>query len=272
MNHESMAHFICELRKAKNLTQKQLADQLQITDKAVSKWERGMGYPDISMLSRLAEVLGVTTNELLQGRRDETPAPEPEIIAQNALQYAEKVTMTNKKNAQAIVKFILLGSSALAILVCVICDLAISKGLTWSLYPIVSILFGCLVIVPLFHFKEHKIKLSLLTLSVFIIPFLFCIEQISGTGGWMLPLGIPVSLISIVYIWVAFLVFQKLENKWYASALCLVLLFCLNWGINGIVSRFTSEPFFDVWDALTTGIVAVLTVVLLAIGHSRAKK
>lgn len=65
MNNERMANFIYELRKTKNLTQKQLAEKLNITDKAVSKWERGLGYPDIKTLSSLAEILGVTTNELI---------------------------------------------------------------------------------------------------------------------------------------------------------------------------------------------------------------
>jgi len=61
MNNEKMGRFISELRKSRQLTQKDLAAKLNITDKAVSKWERGLSCPDISLLSPIAGILGVTT-------------------------------------------------------------------------------------------------------------------------------------------------------------------------------------------------------------------
>ena len=54
MEHEKIGAFISLLRKEKGLTQKELAAQLNVTDKAVSKWERGLCYPDISLLSPLS--------------------------------------------------------------------------------------------------------------------------------------------------------------------------------------------------------------------------
>lgn len=57
--------YILNLRKELNLTQKQLADSLNISDKTISKWERGLGCPDISILPDLAKVLGVTVNDIL---------------------------------------------------------------------------------------------------------------------------------------------------------------------------------------------------------------
>lgn len=59
--------FICNLRKSKGMTQKQLADKLGLVPKTVSKWETGHGFPDISMLSALAEALGVSERVLLSG-------------------------------------------------------------------------------------------------------------------------------------------------------------------------------------------------------------
>jgi len=58
---------IRKLREKKKLTQKQLADKLLVTDKAVSKWETGRGFPDVSILSELAEALSVSVPELLTG-------------------------------------------------------------------------------------------------------------------------------------------------------------------------------------------------------------
>ena len=64
---EKIGKFISELRKSKGLTQKDLAEQMGVTDKAVSKWERGQSYPDISLIIPLSELFGVTANELLNG-------------------------------------------------------------------------------------------------------------------------------------------------------------------------------------------------------------
>lgn len=67
MNCEKTGKLIFELRKAKALTQKQLADMLHVSDKAVSKWERGLGCPDVSSLSKLAKALDVNLEEMLAG-------------------------------------------------------------------------------------------------------------------------------------------------------------------------------------------------------------
>lgn len=64
--------FIAELRKEQSMTQKELADKLGVTDKAVSKWERGKGIPDVYSIERLSSVLGVSVSELFAAKRDET--------------------------------------------------------------------------------------------------------------------------------------------------------------------------------------------------------
>ena len=59
--------FICEKRRCLNMTQSDLANKLHITDKAVSKWERGLSLPDISILIPLSEILNVSLYDLLKG-------------------------------------------------------------------------------------------------------------------------------------------------------------------------------------------------------------
>ncbi|MBQ5329229.1 MAG: helix-turn-helix transcriptional regulator [Oscillospiraceae bacterium] len=66
MEKQTLGQKIFELRKAKNMTQLELANQLNITDKAVSKWERDISCPDINTFPKLAEILGVSADELLQ--------------------------------------------------------------------------------------------------------------------------------------------------------------------------------------------------------------
>lgn len=59
--------LIGRLRRERGMTQRELADRLQVTDKAVSKWERGLGCPDVSLLTDLSAALGVDLSALLAG-------------------------------------------------------------------------------------------------------------------------------------------------------------------------------------------------------------
>ena len=65
MMNTSMGEIISTLRKEKGMTQKELADKLGITDKAVSKWERDVSFPDTATIPKLAEILGVSVEELM---------------------------------------------------------------------------------------------------------------------------------------------------------------------------------------------------------------
>lgn len=71
MDTKKLGAFIADLRKEKGITQAQLADLLHLTPKAVSKWERGLGYPDITTLEPLAEALGISISELFQCQKIE---------------------------------------------------------------------------------------------------------------------------------------------------------------------------------------------------------
>ena len=69
MDQIKVGRFIAECRKEKKLTQAQLAEKLCITDKAISKWERGITMPDSSIMLGLCEILGISVNELLRGEK-----------------------------------------------------------------------------------------------------------------------------------------------------------------------------------------------------------
>lgn len=68
MNNQSMGDMISTLRKEKGMTQKDLADRLSITDKAVSKWERNLAFPDTATIPGLAEILGISVEELMNAK------------------------------------------------------------------------------------------------------------------------------------------------------------------------------------------------------------
>lgn len=80
MNSVEIGKFIADCRKEKGLTQQQLADQLQITNKAVSKWETGNGMPDILLLQELASILNVTVDEILDGKRHNNEVDSSKVV------------------------------------------------------------------------------------------------------------------------------------------------------------------------------------------------
>ena len=82
MRQTDTGALIAQLRKEQGLTQKQLAEQLHISDRTISKWERGAGFPDVSLLEPLADALHCSVVSLLEGRLVEEPA---EIDVRSAL-------------------------------------------------------------------------------------------------------------------------------------------------------------------------------------------
>ena len=69
MEKKTIGSFIAALRKANGLTQKELAERLNVSDKTVSRWECDDGSPDLSLIPTIAEIFGVTCDELLCGER-----------------------------------------------------------------------------------------------------------------------------------------------------------------------------------------------------------
>lgn len=93
IDREKFGQFVTELRKEKGLTQQELADRLFVSNKAVSKWERGQSLPDIALLTPLAEILGVTVVELLKGERltgESMDSREVDDLLSQALQLSEE--------------------------------------------------------------------------------------------------------------------------------------------------------------------------------------
>lgn len=114
MNYEKIGNFISIKRKEKGLTQKDLALKLGVTDKAVSKWERGLGCPDVSILEILSKELDVSILEILKGRMI-----EDEVIKITDMNdyVSETIIYSDSKNRENIK---ILSSKILAILITII--------------------------------------------------------------------------------------------------------------------------------------------------------
>lgn len=94
MDAEKTGLFIAKLRKERGLTQRELADKIGVTDKAISKWERGHGFPDVAILETLSNELGVTIAELISGERatPETAAAQSNSALVETLLYVKRMS------------------------------------------------------------------------------------------------------------------------------------------------------------------------------------
>ena len=155
MNQIKIGRFVAECRRKANLTQLQLAEKLGITDKAVSKWERGVTMPDTSIMLELCDILGISVNELLSGEK---------INMENNHQKNEQLLLDMAKELEKKTKTI--WSSMWAIMIVSITALLAGSCVAVFLIPegvwqLVAILAICVVfLIPCFYALKLEISVG----------------------------------------------------------------------------------------------------------------
>ena len=155
MNQIKIGKFIAECRKRQGLTQIQLAEKLNITDKAVSKWERGMAMPDSSIMLELCDILDITVNELLSGEK---------IIMENSNKKNEQLLVDMSKELEQKNKiiwnsmWIIMGVSITALIAGIfLAAFLIPEGI-WQLVAILGI---CVVfLIPCFYALKLEVSIG----------------------------------------------------------------------------------------------------------------
>lgn len=102
MDNKKFGDFIKKLRKEKQLTQKELGEKLNITDKAISKWERGLSFPDIAVLKDLAEFFEIDISELLNGERGKKQEIDIEKAIKEAIENYKNIEEKKKEKVQKV--------------------------------------------------------------------------------------------------------------------------------------------------------------------------
>ncbi|MBE6148483.1 MAG: helix-turn-helix transcriptional regulator [Firmicutes bacterium] len=94
MNQDKSGKFIAKLRKEKNMTQEQLAEKMGVSINAISKWERGLNFPDVSLYKKLCNELGINIEELINGEKDISEEAKEKAIISTVKEKIKK----NSKN------------------------------------------------------------------------------------------------------------------------------------------------------------------------------
>lgn len=155
MDQVKIGKFIAECRKKENLTQMQLAEKLNITDRAVSKWETGRAMPDSSIMLELCDILKITVNDLLSGEKITMDNFNKEL-ENNLIEMVRQKQESDKR---------LLRMESLA-------------GAMASTPFVVGIVIG--LFVPMEEWKQVVIVLSGMIPLFVAIPFLLRVEQVAG--------------------------------------------------------------------------------------------
>ena len=155
MNQIKIGKFIAECRKKVNLTQMQLAEKLGITDKAISKWERGIAMPDSSIMLEMCDILGISVNELLSGEK---------ISMENSNQKNEQLLLDMAKELERKNKtvwtsmWIIMIASMTALFAGVLISAFLIPEGVWQLVTILGI---CIVfLIPCFYALKLEISVG----------------------------------------------------------------------------------------------------------------
>ena len=188
---ENLANNIAELRKLNGMTQQELAEKLNYTDKAISKWERGESTPDIESLSTIAKLFNLTVDDLLNDSFDK-----------DAVKKKEKTVLSKSyaKLALGILAIWLIGTSIFVY--GVINDLNIPNIWMAFIWPVPV---SCLLTLAV-AFKKKYMKLIPFAASGTVWTFLavFFLQMLmSGNNIWIIFLvGIPIQAIIIITYWI----------------------------------------------------------------------
>lgn len=272
MDQTDIGKFIAGCRKEQKLTQAQLAEKLNITDRAVSKWENGKCMPDSAIMLELCDILGITVNELLSGEkiRVEKNYEEYEKKADENLLVLKKRD-ENNIHRNAVISIIFTCTLVIGAFVCAICDLAITGRLTWSLIPISSIILAWVVLFPVMMNGKKGILGGCISLSIFIFPYLYVLSSILKVQE-VFSIGAVTAAISIVYLWLAVGIFRKFsERKFAASGIVFLLAVPFVFIMNAALHIMISEPLLDIWDMLSVFLLLIISFTFLACDRARHK-
>lgn len=223
MTEDSVGNFIQKSRKRLHLTQKDLAQKLRVTDKAVSKWERGLAYPDITLIPKLAEIFDVSVEEIMlseeSGQTNSKQSKQERLIL--ATDKINRKSVGKKLNIAFIAVclvsiFTIVLLSAINLLI----NSATNSNLLWSIIPSANLLGVMAVFATAVYVKKHKLAKSLAIATVASFGLLFVIEVITPAKGWPIQIGLPIICIVMLSILVSTYLKYKRANNFLISAFC----------------------------------------------------
>ena len=179
MDAKKFGTFIATLRKENNMTQVELAQKLQVTDKAVSKWERGLGFPDINTIEPLADALGVSVLEIMRSERIAETEITQDTASAALIDTFEFVKLQRKAERKSIFK--IAGGVAACLFLIFLIDGMGWLGFAMVYFPVICLLSGIALLIYGVWRKKNKLPCLqtfvlaavMLLILVGVVVFLF---------------------------------------------------------------------------------------------------
>lgn len=179
MDAKKFGTFIATLRKENNMTQVELAQKLQVTDKAVSKWERGLGFPDINTIEPLADALGVSVLEIMRSERIAETEITQDTVSAALTDTFEFVKLQRKAERKSIFK--IAGGVAACLFLIFLIDGMGWLGFAMVYFPVICLLSGIALLIYGVWRKKNKLPCLqtfvlaavMLLIPVGVVVFLF---------------------------------------------------------------------------------------------------
>ena len=219
--------------------------------------------PDSSIMLELCNILDVTVNELLSGERIEMNNYE-EKVSENLIELKRKDE--NNMNKNTIISIIYTITMAIGILVCCICDVAISGTLTWSLITLSSILITWIASFPVILLGKKGVLVAMVAISILILPFMYILSILIKVNE-VFNIGAIMSIYTLIYI----LYYRLKERKLLATGITFLFAIPFTLLINITLSKLIGEPVIDVWDILSVFILLIVSVAFIIGDYARKK-
>lgn len=179
MDAKKFGTFIATLRKENNMTQVELAQKLQVTDKAVSKWERGLGFPDINTIEPLADALSVSVLEIMRSERIAETEITQDTASAALTDIFEFVKLQRKAERKSIFK--IAGGVAACLFLIFLIDGMGWLGFAMVYFPVICLLSGIALLIYGVWRKKNKLPCLqtfvlaavMLLIPVGVVVFLF---------------------------------------------------------------------------------------------------
>ncbi len=223
--------------------------------------------PDSSIMLELCEILGITVNELLSGEKIDMESYEKKAD-ENLITLKKKDENNMTKNF--IISILFSATLLIGIMVCLICNIAISGNLTWSLIPVSSIVFAWVISFPSIILGKRGIIVSFISLSVFIVPYLFLLGSLLKVKE-VFSVGAVIAVTSIVFLWIIVAVFKRIKSKLVALGTTFLSTIPYMIIVNVVLSKMIDEPVLDVWDMLSIFMLLILAFVSFICDYAKKK-
>lgn len=250
---KSFGKYIAKKRKEANLTQEELANKLYVIPTTISKWERGITYPDITVIMNLCKELNISEHEFFTACDDE---------AMNK----EKLEIQKYRILKQWLFNILNIGYVIGIFTCFICDLAINHKLSWFLIVLVGILISfSITSLPFFLENDRYRVLKVAFIVTILIYLLLFVINYVNLSDWLLG-GYLIATFVFIFLWIDVLVctFTKIAVN-YKIAISLILLAFVIAFSDLVSAKVLNIPkndsnIFNIICAIIMGIIAFIII------------